>query len=442
MTPRDARQTIKALTVLTLLAVVAPCASVAQFTRGSLAERERQIIEDIDRARSREGPHAESLIGPLTALALLYQEEGDRLLATATIERALQVVRANYGLYALEQAPFIQQLIANEEEIGNIDAAWNLQQELLTLARRHPEDLRSVPIFRGLAEKRLNLLQQYKAGEWPREFFLGCYYDYPHRLGGEPRSCTSGSRTFAIGRILAEVHSHYAEAIEVILSNELYSSEELRELEMEAVRATLTSGLIGRGVECEIALDQLLEMEPLGSCLAPLRGVGGGSSLVRLLLYEIRSSAPALTQLSALIRLADYLHWLHWQQLRRSSMRRTDDSAMELYSLALEKLKEMGEASTIDDVFSPAVPVALPAFAPNALLSEETPDSTGYVDVAFDINKRGGSDRIEILATRSVSRDAEKELIRMIKQSCFRPRAGGGQFAGSSRVTVRYYVNE
>lgn len=449
MTSAEACQTLKALAVLTLLAVAAPCTSVAQSALESAADRQRQIVEEIEREQSLNGPRSEALIAPLTALALLYQENGDRGLATATIERVLEVVRANYGLHSLEQAPLIWQLIANEERLGNVDASWNLQKELLTLARRHPEDLRAVPIFHELAERRLDLLQRYKAGERPREFILGCYYDYP---GPDPseelQSCVSGSRSVAIGQILLEAHWYYAEAIGVILRNELYSSEELRELEMEAVQATFKAGLMGKGLEyCDSSatLAQLLQLQPLGSCLEPILkddsgfsvlNVGGQSSLVRLLLYEARSSAPALTRVSALIRLAD------WTQ-RHSSSGRTDDTVSELYALALEQLKELGETSTIDDVFSPPVPVVLPTFAPNPLLSQETPYSTGYIDVAFDISKRGESDHIEILdTTTEASRGAERELTRLIKRSAFRPRAANGQLVDSSRVMVRYYVNE
>src|SRR5690606_38216393 len=137
--------------------------------------------------------------------------------------------------------------------------------------------------------------------------------------------------SFAIGQILLDVHRYYAEAIEVFLRNELYASEELRELELQAVRATFMSGLAHRGVPCEGTLGELLEMELLESCLEPIQeidenltrlNVGGEASLVRLLSYEVRSSAPQLTQLSALIGLAD---WLHTQHLQSSMIRRATD---------------------------------------------------------------------------------------------------------------------
>lgn len=439
----------RALTTLTICAVIWPSASLAQSAIESAADRQRQLIEEIEREQLRAGPHSEALIDPMTSLALLYLEDGDTALASVTVEQILQVMRANYGLYSLRQAPLIWQLIENADALGNVDAAWNLQQELEALASRNPEDLRSVPVFRGLAERRLHLLEQFKAGEFPREFFLGCYYEDPaDQPDRENRSCVSGSRSFAIGRILLDVHRYYAEAIEVLLRNELYESEQLRELELEAVRATFTSGLAHRGVPCEGTLGELLEMEPLESCLEPIQevdenltrlNVGGEASLVRLLSYEVRSSAPQLTQLSALIELAD---WLHSRHLQSSMIRRANDSALELYDLAIERLRELGETSTIENIFSPSVPVVLPVFVPTPLVSEEPSQFSGYVEVAFDVTKLGEGDRIEILETRDVSRKEERELIRTIEQTVFRPRAVRGQLVDRSRVTVRYYLGD
>ena len=171
------RKLTTVLGVVLLTVVSAPNRTLAQPGIMTAADRQRQLVETIQEEESGNGPMAEGLIGPLTALAMLYHEEGDQLLAAATIERVLQLMRVNYGLHTLQQAPLIRQLIEQEETWGRAAVAWELEQELLTLARRHPDDLRTVPIFREAAEKRKDWLDRYLGGESPPQIELGCYYD-------------------------------------------------------------------------------------------------------------------------------------------------------------------------------------------------------------------------------------------------------------------------
>jgi hypothetical protein len=85
----------------------------------------------------------------------------------------------------------------------------------------------------------------------------------------------------------------------------------------------------------------------------------------------------------------------------------------------------------------------LPAFSRNPLALSETPDSSGYIDVAFDITKYGKSKAIEVLATTTNTASAARtRLIDLIRDSRFRPRMSGGTFADRSRVVLRYYVND
>jgi hypothetical protein len=98
---------------------------------------------------------------------------------------------------------------------------------------------------------------------------------------------------------------------------------------------------------------------------------------------------------------------------------------------------------SIDAVFSPLTPVVIPAFLPNPLVSKETPESTGYIDVAFDVSKYGRSLRVEILDTTTNATNAAKDrLVRLILRSRFRPRVIDGQFGRTPPIVVRYYVNE
>ena len=72
----------------------------------------------------------------------------------------MQVIRANYGLRSLEQAPLLQQRIRSEERRGDFAAAWELEQDLLTLARRQRDDLAAAPILHEIGDKRMDLLKR------------------------------------------------------------------------------------------------------------------------------------------------------------------------------------------------------------------------------------------------------------------------------------------
>ena len=71
----------------------------------------------------------------------------------------------------------------------------------------------------------------------------------------------------------------------------------------------------------------------------------------------------------------------------------------------------------------------LPAFVPNPLASIETPDSAGYIDVAFEITKYGEGKSVEILDTSTNTTDAARLHLRDVIKD-------------PSRVVVRYYVND
>jgi hypothetical protein len=119
------------------------------------------------------------------------------------------------------------------------------------------------------------------------------------------------------------------------------------------------------------------------------------------------------------------------------------DTVLATYEAAYRELEDAGtSAASIEDIFSPKTPVVLPSFFPNPLASEETPESKGYIDVAFKIGKYGESDGIEIVGSANdVTDAAKKNLVRMIARSTFRPRLTAGRVADNSPIVVRYYLD-
>jgi hypothetical protein len=133
-------QTLKTtMRALALVAIGVPGVASAQPPSASLDELLR-TLERIERIQP-DGNRSTALIDPLRNLALRYQEDEDRELAAAARERAHEVVRVNYGLDSLEQAPQIRQSIANEEARANPAAVWNMEPDLVRLAEREPDDV-------------------------------------------------------------------------------------------------------------------------------------------------------------------------------------------------------------------------------------------------------------------------------------------------------------
>jgi len=395
---------------LALLALVSVCSTLPRTGDAeSVADREEQIVLRIVEEQAKNGAHSENLIEPLTDLGLLYQERGRNTLATAALEQARQVVRANYGLNALEEAPLIRQIIRNEEAVGRIESAWKLEQRLLQLAKRYPKDPRTVPILHEVADKRMDVLRRYESGEIPEEIVLGCYYrPSPYAI----TNCRSGERSVVVRSLLAEAWRHYGDAIRVLLRNEDYSSAELRGLEMQLVESSYRYG----------ALDI------------------GEKSLQRLLAYDVANNEPLMTRARSLLKVAD------WSVLEANAENRFFEleSTLDTYRQLREMLVRDGVSQdAIDDFFSPPLPIVLPTFLPNPLAPDERAESDDYVDVSFIVTTRGYADRVRAVSrSKNLSRADERDVERLIERLTFRPRMTDGKLADSEPFLLRYYVND
>jgi tetratricopeptide (TPR) repeat protein len=403
------------------------CAVAQPSLEAPASDAETQILAQLSEIEARDGPNSTESIGPLTALALIYQENGRHDLAIGIIERARGVVSVNYGLYSLEEVPLLQMAVRNEEARGNAELGWDLEQELLDLARRYPSAPETYPVYREVARKRADVLADYRGGGFPPQIVLGCYYSRftGPTFEGPAGSCRAGERGAAIANLRWEVTRYYRQAFDTLLHNDP-SRDELRAF-----------------------LDDVLPVAYRGDA-----NVNVPRAFNRLVEYESRNplSTPQ-SRADLVIEVADWSTILLHQLVARNAMRplvrrapdetitETEASILEQYKLAYAELEKAGaEQGSIDAIFAPPVPVVLPAFLPNPLATGEAA-STGYIDVAFVVSPHGRAEKIEILgSTKSVIRRAEKELVTLIEESSFRPRTTNGQFVGTSPVEVRYYV--
>lgn len=217
MTLFDPRSALKAAALLCAV-LAGPCVAFAAPGAASDAGL-LDILDEIEGIQALHGDNSPDLVEPLTRLSLLYEERGDSTLALALIDQITHVMHVNYGLHSLDEAPLIQRSIRLEEARGNHEAAWAQEQELLVLARRHRDHPGAVPILHYMAEKRLEILARYKAGEFPPQIVLGCYYSAPNWS-----NCRAGSKSQVIASLRSEARRFYAEAASVLARREYLAS--------------------------------------------------------------------------------------------------------------------------------------------------------------------------------------------------------------------------
>lgn len=394
----------RTMEVALMLACVTPGAAFPQLDSARYADEVlNRLVDTIEDVRDRSGVHSAELIEPMRALALYYLEHEDYPLAIAAIQQARQAIRVNYGLFSLEEAPLLQQWIRAERARGDAAAAWDVEKKLLKLVDRNADDVRTVPILQEIAEYRMDVLDRYSHGEYPPEIVLGCYYSNP-QIG----ECRSGSRGRAKDSLLREGIWYYSRAINTLLRTEGWSSGQLPELLMAVVRVSYEYGSAGIGRK----------------------------GLRFLLSYQTENDAPRFTQASALVQIADW-------DLLFAPDHTFVESALEVYEEAYGQLEQSGMAQrSVDRLFHPEIPVVLPAFLPNPLATSETSETTGFIDVTFDITQEGESEDIEILDTVNASDDEQDRLIDLIDDSRFRPVLANGRVAETARVALRYFLND
>jgi len=405
-----AHNTRKAACVLLVIAVLgAPSSAFSQrFDRDAedVIESLQSEIQDID---SRDGPASSALIEPLTALGEIFRENDDHIPALAATQRAREVVRRNYGLNALEQAPLIRALIESEKALGRHAESWALEQELLSLARRHPDDLRTAEIFQATAERRMDLLDRYTMGEMPPELYLGCYYGAPQMMAGESMDCRSGSRGGVKRRIAGEAHFLYVQSANIILENERFESGELPSILNELVRSSYRFGNARLGER----------------------------SISIMIAYLASNEAPLTEQVEMLARLADWkLLFADNQKLR--------GVALGMYEEIYEFIHDRrSQAAGTEALFAPKIPIVLPAFVENPLETERTAATRGHIDVAFDVTKFGKAEKITFAdVSEGATHTDKRKLIRLILRHRFRPQVADDQFPATSRVAFRYFLND
>ena len=404
-----------------LLTLAAP--STALLQPSGQQEKIAELLQRVQDIEARDGSSSEELIDPLTTLGRLQQENGQPVQSAAAIQRAVDIVHVNQGLHTLDQAPLIRLLIGDAEAIGDARAAWDLEQELLSLANRHPDDVRTARILRETADRRIAVLDRYIAGqEFPPEIKFGCYYrELP---GGE--NCGSGRRDVAQSNLFREAQDLYSRAAGILVRSERYPADELETLVEDLARKTYRY--------CPRPVPHPPNAKSREAVIMQCNLAASRRDLVSLIRWQVQNARTWPNGLETLVEIAD------WDLLYAQSVG-GNEQALEEYVRAYELLAERGAHESIDRIFSPEIPVIVPAFAENPLASNREQRGSGHIDVSFEIDKHGKTRHVRILdRTTDSTRAIEKRIVQFISGSRFRPRVVDGRFADSAPVVVRYFL--
>lgn len=362
-------------------------------------------LASIAEEESINGPLSRALIDPLLSLGLAYQEYGEHDLAIVVMSRALQIMRVHEGLNGLDQVPLLRQLIVSELASRDFASAAVLERRILELARLHPDDARSVAIFRAAGDRQLAAYEHYLAGDRTLQVSTAV----------SPMGASVSRGPAPSGFALWEARRNYTDAMRSILRTQGYQDEALPELERALIRTYYLE----------------LRAQNYGPERAQMLYYLGRDSYRRLVAYSGLNDGSVLGFAKALVELAD------WDLLFSRNAK-----ALERYEHAHAVLVTEGvPEAAIRELFSPEVPVLLPAFLPSPFDSGAS--GAAHIDVEFELGKYGTSRRIEILEVSANTTNAsEKEVVRLIGSNRFRPRLRTDDAAAAPPYQVRYYVNE
>jgi len=463
-------------------------------SRDPLFDTVQEITESIIEEESLNGERSSNLIGELTSLAAAYQELGDHFLAIAALERARQIIRINDGLHSLNQVEIAEQMIDTMEAAGAFVESDTLQDSLLELTAQNQGDPRVPSILAAAADRQMDAVNDYlEEGIWPRTREP---LQAAEGSGWEPSTPKVGRHR--AGPRLAAIRNSYDAAIHEALTNDDYeigdslgpqaelgatyylidtvndfvevgylprlgnaagewqleipendrewalsALRRARRLYSTAMQAAYRDGSYGSGEYLGLE-EQLLESyyfemahPELHSPRMHRKDLKGmiyltGASVLQAKVINRLQSASAVDVAMALIELAD-LHLLFSR----------NGTALETYQQAYDLLvKQDVRVETIADLFSPEVPVILPAFASDAMDFNPERHYWGYIDVSIKIGRYGNSTGRDILNASSGTSGAIKRRLKgHVAESRFRPRFVDGQATRSDQFSLRYYFD-
>jgi tetratricopeptide (TPR) repeat protein len=391
-------------------------------TNGDIAAYERAIAE----LEIAEGPFSPALPQQLLALGDLLQASGEIDRALQYYEQASHITRINHGLYSTEQVAAVERIISAHLSRGDLAAADQQHNYLMFLQQRN------------LGKDNVDLLPALtRYAEWNVFAFTA------EPLGGKRDYVSSDEAIFRLQRLLNAQHV-YGYIIELLRKHFGPADPRLLDAEIHMAHTNYLFAASYLGRVDPYALNEIdLDSTLVGAQLrtGSIHHMGfrhGNDALERRLQYLREMPGVAAKDIAAAaLDLAD------WSLLFGRQRLKTVESYATLYAQQATRLA----AEDLEQLFSPDYPVALPAFIPPSYSREERGippevalEYEGYIDVEFNLNRFGKVSKLAVLGkSEETPGFVEERLVRMLRDTQFRPRLLNGKPRDSDQLQVRYY---
>lgn len=360
--------------------------------------------QSVEQMETQYGPYHGALSQELTSLGQHHRQQGNLEESRDALQRAMHISRVNSGLYSLEQAAIIDQLVKTNTDRHDWESVNANQHYLFWLHQRNYEadDPRMLPILS-------------KLGHW----HLNTYDSHAHNRQVEH---------------LLRAHNYYQQAINIVALEHGEMSPQLID-HLQGFTAT----------NYFLAANQVViyqEADDLGTSRTSNITNEEKRRLQQYVQNSFRSGRKSIDQairihrnndqsslrdrISAEMAMADWnLLFDRWH------------TAMALYKEIHKSLsQELPEQEKADSFF--AEPVPLPQLPG---LQETTSPSTDqpYVVVAFDVTARGTARNIEFIEEFPERHTQSRiQVRRTLKTSKFRPRMENGEPVVTRRYTRKF----
>lgn len=375
--------------------------AIAGAESSSELAAEKSLLEAISRIESRDGAYAAELPEHMLSLGLALQQQDRHGEAVDVFKRGVHLARVNNGLYCPEQIPLLQGEIRSTIAMGEYARVDQLQQYLYRV------QLRSMT---SGEERASALIEQ---ATWH-------FNAYQRGLDAE-----GADRLVAMWDL-------YRQAWSDIATSEGDTSPKL----LPALYGLLrTQYLIS---------DYRAESEQYGSSFGSGQASANanrfyayrsenydlGKSVI-LAIYKVQLNARGKESKEAIDAVVALGDWAQWNGER--------DEATEAYRLAVAELAQLEDAQQEEQRLF-AEPVPLPNLDGLRPLPPAVSADQGNILLEFGVDSRGKVVDLERLDPDEATESAARRLMRVVRNTKFRPRIVAGQPTGTDKLVRAYEI--
>ena len=386
-------------------------------------------LDAIEAEQAQNGERSVELIGQFVSLASSYEKLGDHTKADAALQHAIEIARINFGLHSLDQADVVETLVSTRQTSGDYGGASEKRRYLRELVSRNRGDPRVVAILTEMAEQEMENARRLVGVPAPAQIGM--------TSGGGDAAFWVAPLTPSLAALHA-ARSDYIAAIQASVRTHTGNTAD-----MFALQDALSDTVYFEFAHPEILgpghMRSAWNVSGAGPSWYPTLGFSGAQILRHKALDSMTFRRSPLEIAKDLIALADwYLVFGSYQGENKSY-----GPAWDTYRMARDLLLKSDVAhETIDEIFSPEVPPAVPVLPENVVGTVHDRVLRGYVDASVEFNRFGDVKRVEILGRSPAATKAiEDKLRHYVDAQTFRPRFVNGEMPRSDRFSARFYFD-